>query len=64
MMPLEVNYLVIIPPIMVCLILQYVIIAPQKLKCSTSQKTHEYELENPNECDIMEFSKQNDAYQA
>ena len=35
MMRFKVNYLVIVPPIMVCLILNYLLIAPPKLKCST-----------------------------
>ena len=36
LMRLEVNYLVIATHIMVCLILNYLIIAPPTLKCSTS----------------------------
>ena len=47
MMRFNVNYLVIVPPIMVCLILNYLIIAPPTLKCSTSWKTHEEDLEFP-----------------
>ena len=36
MMRLKVNYLGIFPPIMVCHILNYLIIAPRTLKCSTA----------------------------